>query len=228
MQYFANFVECDLNTAHPVYTNGVTTGGVTWAGLTFRLVEEGPREHQGGGIVKWNRTYAATPATYSEWESFIYTFPGYVGNQPSTTGTGPFARDPQVLRVESRLLQEFFLTGTGTSYPTAGDIPVVMAQKFRIHTGALWWVDVLPSLTDNPPFPIASTPSRSTYESWIGNAITSKWSSGIVRYAWGTPSAPALTDTSDASPGQIAAEDSSISRWMGNIWRRTTRYVLAQ
>lgn len=53
-------------------------------------------------------------------------------------------------------------------------------------------------LGDSPPFSVASDPSRTEYEAWI------------------------------AAGTEIVAEDSRVSRWLGNIYERVTRYVVAQ
>jgi hypothetical protein len=53
-------------------------------------------------------------------------------------------------------------------------------------------------LADSPPFNQATSPSRSAYLAMV-----------------------------DAG-AEIVAEDSSIQRWMGNIWERVTRYIVAR
>lgn len=53
-------------------------------------------------------------------------------------------------------------------------------------------------LADSPPFTDESTPSRSDYEDMIDNE------------------------------DEIVAEDSNLTRWMGNIYKRETRYIPAQ
>lgn len=52
-------------------------------------------------------------------------------------------------------------------------------------------------LADSPPFSVATNPSRTTYEGWISGET------------------------------EIAVETSTRVRWMGNIWCRETRYVVA-
>lgn len=42
----------------------------------YYLVAESSPQPQGGGVVKWTRTYAAIPEPRIEWESYAHTFPG--------------------------------------------------------------------------------------------------------------------------------------------------------
>jgi hypothetical protein len=58
------------------------------------------------------------------------------------------------------------------------------------------------------------------------NAENYSWSSGTVTYAWGASGA--VTVTHNANPGQFLVEDSRLTRWRGNIWLRTSRWMLAQ
>jgi hypothetical protein len=52
-------------------------------------------------------------------------------------------------------------------------------------------------LADAPPFTTATNPSRTTYEGWVSGGT------------------------------EIVAEESNVHRWMGPIWVRRTRYVVA-
>lgn len=79
-------------------------------------------------------------------------------------------------------------------------------------------------------------PTVAQYQAMIEDAIQNGWNSTvskqyftkisagqmIVNPATGTPSPNSVLG------GQIAAEDSQIRRYKGNIWMRMTRYILAQ
>src|SRR5579862_1645436 len=94
-----NFANLPLNTEHPDYP-------------TYVLVNESPQNDVSGGVVEWTRTYAAVPATYSEFESFNGSFIGIIFSTSTAPGVWPtvFTRTPANKRVRSRLQYDFFLT----------------------------------------------------------------------------------------------------------------------
>jgi hypothetical protein len=213
VQKLTSFSPLLFNTAHPLYPSYV-------------LVAESPQRDLTGGLVRWTRTYSQVPATYSEPEAFIYSFIGFYGSYgPSVTI--PSGRDRFPVKVESRLQHDFFLVGSGGSYASGNAIPIIQAQKYRISvSGYTWWMDI-DWLSDAPPFNFATIPSRTDYTTLISNAISLGWNSGVITYSWGSPGSVA-SGSSGTNPGQICAEDSYIVRYKGNIFRRTTRFILAQ
>lgn len=169
---------------------------------TYKLVEETPLQDVGCGVAQWTRRYAQKPDPHDEYETYGYNFIGIWGT--FTPGVAIITgRDRFTKVVQSRLANIYYMVGTGGDYATAGDIPIIGAQIYYYGTNALLTVDYL---TDAPPFAVATNPSRAQYQSIVNFAVTDKWTT---------------------ANGQIVAQESSIARWMGNIWRRTTRYVLA-
>src|SRR6266487_1082857 len=99
------FVATTLGTQHP-------SAGMTPNYSNYVLCAEGPRQDVGGGMIKWQRTYARVPDAYDEFESRSYPFIGYVGacsvgNQgASVTATGR----PRITHtVNCRVHSDFFL-----------------------------------------------------------------------------------------------------------------------
>lgn len=95
-----NFAPLPLNTEHPDYP-------------TYVLVNESPQQDMRDGSVEWTRTYAAIPATYSEYETFSASFIGVTFSSaanPATTWPTVFTRSPFSRRVQSRVQYDFFLT----------------------------------------------------------------------------------------------------------------------
>lgn len=220
-QFLNNKTALALNTAHPDYA-------------TYYLVSESTETSIGGGVVEWERTYAQVPESYNEWETFAYNFIGYIGTYGGILQTSaliPTGRNRQTVAVQSRIQNDFFLTGQ-EPYSTPGDIPAINAQKYRLIPTAvsnIWWMDT-DWICTNPPYNFSTTPSRATYEGYIVNANQFGWASGNVVYKWGIDGSrnPVVDTTgSGANPGQICAEDSRLDRWMGNIYLRRTRFVLA-
>jgi hypothetical protein len=247
VQYRNNFVSLPQGTPHPDYP-------------TFYLAQEGERKHQLGGVVRWTRTYVALPATYSEMESFAYSFIGYTGaglGQPTIgalSSTLPFGRYRMSKKVACRNQIDFFLAIPGQTYtlpasdprnPTGvpviitgpGSIPIVQAQAYRFFgsQNAFYvngWADTDYLVDVIAAFSVfASTPSRTTYQTWVANAAVYGFDptfGGTISYNWnpGPPVTVNITSTG-AHPCQIAVDDSQISRFMGPVWQRSTRYVLA-
>ncbi len=200
MQLLANFTPLALNTAHPDYA-------------TFYLVSESPRIPMGGGVVKWTRTYAAVPATHDEFEKHAYNFIGAVGvfgfNVATVAG-----RERKVLSVNSRVSRDYFLIGAGQTYTTAGEIPVTRATQYcqgSIYIPADYTFDT-------------TIPTTAEYQAAVAEACDDGWAASVTTQTIDATGAV----TAHAFHGQLVAEDSGLARWMGNIWVRETRYVLAQ
>jgi hypothetical protein len=134
-----------------------------------------------------------------------------VGNTSSPVVASGRPREQRV--VTSRVLNEYFKVGPGAPYATSGEILRVTAQRYI--AGGLIPVTADYIMDAFSIYP-ATTPSRTTYTGWAANAAANQWQTGPVANPGSLP------------PGQIVAEDSRITRWMGNIWRRQTRYVLAE
>ena len=165
----------------------------------FYLVEETPRVDQGGGFVRWERVYAKIPSQHIEYESYAYSFIGYYGvwGINVTVTTG---RDRKTRVVPCKVVYDYFLCNGSGGTPTPGDISITQETKYYASAGSAIEVDYL---ADSPPFASATSPSRTTYQGYIS------------------------ADDATASSFSIVAEASQISRWMGNIWQRRTKYVKA-
>lgn len=183
---YGSFAALALNTAHASIA-------------TAYLVEEGPLNDLGDGTMQWTRRYATVPATRSDYESFSYRFPGYLGtlNPPYNQyyGDDPEGRDPLVLTVSSRVEYKYALCAAGQTYTTPAAFYAaqgVAAQVYTINTNDEARVDYL---FDGSPS--ASDPTLTAYQALV------------------------------AAGTEIVAEDSVLSRYMGNIYQIATRYVVA-
>lgn len=208
-QFADDWEPLPVNSEHPDYPG-------------FYIVEESERINAGGGVVIWQRTWAKPPPTHDEWETFAYNFIGYYGafgvNTATVTG-----RDRRVVTVMSRLRHEYFLVdelianpGDDVIYPLAGNIPVIPETKYLYWdldpNETAYWTDYL---GDDDVLQQPTVPSRTEYEGWITNAVDLRWESTVVSDTGGLP-------------GQLVADESRVTRWLGNIYLRQTRYVLAQ
>ncbi len=168
----------------------------------FKLVAEGPRQDIGGGVVKWARTYAKVPESHDEFESYSYSFIGLLGTW--TVGNIAISVQatgrPRTTRVvTSRVQHDYFMVDPAGAYPTASDIPIISGQRYLApqELGPVAALDTEYLWDVSVSMPLASIPSRTEYDALV------------------------------TAETEICAEDSRLSRWMGAIFLRQTRYVIA-
>jgi hypothetical protein len=203
VQFFANFARLPLNSVDP-------DDPISY------LVAESELTDLGGGVVSWNRTYARIPSARNEYESFAYTFPGFVATLaqrqttpwalPSGTHTAVDdpGRSPKTESVTSRLLHEYFLVGANGQYDTADDIPSTPAQTYVY--GAFFGSNAGGDVPDRLLWPATT----------------------ILGYVNGTSPTKEAYKALVTAGSEIVAEDSKLKRWRGNIYERVTRYVVAK
>lgn len=149
----------------------------------------------------WTRTYAQVPDSYSEPAGLMaYTFIGWAPYQFVITNSTVTrsGRPPYSKIVPVRLQRDYFLVGIGGSYATAELIPKTAQQIYTFPDIVSGYPVPSQFIWDSPPFPSATTPSLTAYQDII------------------------------TAVGEIVVENSTVTRWMGNIFCRETRYVLAQ
>lgn len=222
-----------LNTAHP--SSGLSPDYSAWV-----LVEESDtKQDVGNGIVRWRRTYAKVPAQHNEWESYAYSF---IGTAPFLAlSTAQEGRLRFVERVTSRVQHDYYLVGTGQTYTTPGAIPILKQFAYCVQdtVGGVnyggWYSrqDYLfdgPSVLDTNVGKLwKTTPTLTEYWSMMKEAADKTWTSAVCYQTLTADNPPRINlATSSYAGGQIIAEDSELSRWLGNIWLRRTRYVLAR
>ena len=223
------FVPMPLNTPYDVswslgfqnqFDSGYPSASI---GQTY-LVDEGELQDVGGGISKIKRKWASLPPTRSEIEQFSFQFPGIEIQSGQT-------RLPITQNVMSRIQYDYFifddldvldlpLFGTDESarrlnsqtglYPNGLVIPAI--QFFQIADGifignGFYTGQIATQLQDesSPGAGDATIPSATEY----------------LNFASGS-------STSNGQPAEMVAESSTFTRWMGNIWERRTRFVIAQ
>jgi hypothetical protein len=170
---------------------------------TAYLVAETPLQDLGSGIVRWTRVYAQVPATYTEpGGSYAYNYIGFVGNVISQGGEVTLSVTGRERKVENSSVQitrEFFLVGAGQTYTQWQSIPVISGQRYYGASG----MDT-DYLTDSPPFVTATNPTRTDYLALV------------------------TADAASPSSFSLVVEDSTVTRWMGNIYMRETRRIKAK
>lgn len=80
MQTAASYSPLAYDTAYPADA----TYGVP-AGTTYYLVSEENFTEDRGGLLTWDRVYAAVPTSWTEPEEYAYTYPAFSGSLPTTT-----------------------------------------------------------------------------------------------------------------------------------------------
>jgi hypothetical protein len=170
---------------------------------TAYLVAETPLQDLGSGIVRWTRVYAQVPATYTEpGGSYAYNYIGFVGNVISQGGEVTLSVTGRERTVENspvQITREFFLVGAGQTYAQWQNIPVISGQRYYGASG----MDT-DYLTDAPPFVTATNPTRTAYLALV------------------------TADAASPSSFSLVVEDSTVTRWMGNIYMRETRRIKAK
>jgi hypothetical protein len=226
------YVPMPLNTPYDVswslgfqnqFPSGFPSASI---GQTY-LVEEGELQDIGGGLSKIRRKWASLPPTRCEIEQYAYTFVGLATN-------GSVQRQPFTQNVQSRIQYDYFifdaldilaskiqlftdgttpnsrrLNGTTGMYPDGLILPAMqyfsdsnINTSFGIYIGT-----PATTLTDGDPNDptTATLPNATLYMEWV---------TGL--------------GTGNGLPAELVAESSTFTRWMGNIWERRTRFVLAQ
>lgn len=202
---------------------------------TYLLVKESPLQPVGvGDIVKWTRTYAQVPATRYDFTSIAYTFPGWMNYRsslliPDTSyvpGRAQFTKT-----VTCRIQYDYFQIGVAP-YTTADLIPVNYRTKYYQRAGFLTSLSP-PTIVWNQLYTLGSLEDYN-----YGLEFTL-----LYDIATDTINTPAyvvpnivipmninrtLYNTWIAAGTPVVAEDSNLSRWMGNIYVRATKTVLPQ
>ena len=223
MMFLANFSALPLNTAHPEYP-------------AFLLVNEGPQKDMGGGVIKWTRTYALLPAPRNDFTSLAYSFIGFYGATASLAAAATFpviGRARPTLTVACRVQYDYFLwvdsntikdstganvfTGTpGTATPD--NIPVIFGQRYYTPKGTV-------------PVPgsfIPTYPAGSLNDILFGTPVDFIYDPSD--FGGFIPTIPSRTqyNTLVANQTEIVAEDSTTSRWHGNMYQRVSKYIVAR
>ena len=237
----------DLNTPHP-------SAGMNPDYSSFVLVAESERRDMGGGMVRWTRTYARVPDSYSDFEPFSYPFIG----TNTLSGVVVITRITTPWVVSTRLQHDFFLVGAGQTYTTAGAIPSILRMHYvqQLTYGGATYGGV--SMETPLLQPVGSAtptwPTSDQYNKMIADALANHWNAtvsvvvlevdntlaggpppttghmaGIIKTAQlGTAILDTGSGGNSTMGGQIPVEDSRLTRWAGNIWERITRFALAQ
>lgn len=195
-----DFMQLRKNFSPLALNTAHPSSGATPDFSAWKLVEEGERQDMGCGVVRWTRTYAKKPSSHTEFETYGYNYIGFYGafGINTTSATG---RQRFSFVARSKVVYDYYLiAATGGDYTAVTDIPIIDATLYLVQAGSVLYTDYL---ADSPPFATATSPDRTTYEGWM------------------------TTDAGTASSFSIVAETSQLTRWMGNIWQRRTRYIKA-
>lgn len=223
--FLAAYVPVAIGTAHP-------SAGKTPDYSSYVLCEEGPHRDLTGGVIRFTRTYAVPPQSWDDWETYAYNIIGFVNPYYLT-----LLRARRVENLNCRVRRDYFLeigsagnltvtlqdatsyTLTGGKVVSAGKIAKAYATLYASGPAAA------PNIAYITDFLEAYTcPTQAHYLSMVTDAATNSWDATV--YAQSISPTGNLTDSNTG--GQLTAEDSKLTRWLGPIWCRETRYVLAQ
>lgn len=121
-QSVASYAATSLNTEYPTQIGGVT----------YILVKEGDFSEVGGGQQRWNRYYACTPPTRTEYTSRGEVFPGIV--------SATFRRPPLSFPTPAKITRTYYLVGALPSLTREDRVTITGA----LDAPLLSEVDLLP------------------------------------------------------------------------------------
>lgn len=218
MQFLVNFSPATLGTAHP---DTDTVHGPTLS--DYVLVAEGDRQSVGNGIVTWTRTYAKLPNAREEWATIAYNFIGFYGVS-GTNSASVSGRPRQVKTVPCRIAFDYWMTGlpddtliANRKVTTAGKIPIIVELKYFFEG------QVSGNYSTDPTYGMA-TDFIGDVNVTIGNPTYPTRANYDILRQVGT----VLSSTDGTLPFELVAFPSDVSRWLGPIYQRTTKYIKAQ
>ncbi len=181
--------------------------------------------------MRFTRTYAVPPQSWDDWETYAYNLIAYLNPYYLT-----LIRARRVANLPCRVRRDYFLeigsagnlTVTlqdGTAYTLTGG-KVTVPGTIAVNHATVYVSGRAGG--HNVAFPTDALeaytiPTETTYDAMTVDAATNSWSAAIYSQTIATNGD--VTDSGNG--GQITAEDSKLTRWMGPIWCRETRYVLA-
>lgn len=238
VHFLEDWVPLALNTPHFVFSD-------------YYLVEESEKQDIGGGIIKWTRTYAQIPASHEgDPEMANYSF---IGMTISLGGGGAQTRTRQPRNVESRPIFDYFMvpsgaitdpiTGSNHALTDWADIDSILDMQYvsqGMVGGVTYGGITLPVDILNLAGTVLPTwPTADQYQAMIDDALKNRWGATKTfvkvqdaavdgSHVAGTIDTGLPANGGSVLGGLIPIEPSRVTRWMGNIYQRMTRYVLAQ
>jgi hypothetical protein len=208
-QFLADFNATALNTAYPLAPYS-----------SYILVSEGPLQDVGGGLVDWVQTYALVPNTRNDPSSISYNFIGYYGtvaNLAVALTLKAVGRPRNTFVVKCRIQNDYYFCATGQTYTTFSQIPIILAQRYYVSQGTI------SGSTWTPTYTLGSAADLATASDQNDLWNIADWGGLIpTRPTQAAYAAMILAGT------EIVAENSTISRWQGNIFQRQTKFIVAQ
>ena len=242
------FKPIPLNTPHETVNNDPAL-----ARADYFLVKESPTQKVGNGIVSWTRTYAQVPKSRNDYTTIAYSFIGFLGTLAPLTYVGnptiPPGRPLFTKVVKCRIQNDYFITENNVPSQIAGSIGTgsTTVNQMQPLTGET--TDGKIVLLD--PSQIQIIPKQPYYLGqgyWNTGTWTPLYSDPVQAQAhamqlgaiWDITGTLGLTGIGIncvptrtqynvwvSNNQEIVAEDSQVSRWMGNIYVRQTKYVVA-
>lgn len=205
-------------------------GSPTFSLDEMYLVENGQLYDEGAGIVRVRLKFATLPPSRSEIEQYAFTFPG-VDNSASTPPQ--IVTQPSKTRnVLSRLQYDYFIMDDLDLLSGIALFP--NGPRLNASTGLYPIGLILPAFTIYDPSggfvvgPAGFSGTQLTPDVQLTDPDPMSLEGGTEPSATAYINSLTGNTTSNGLPAEIVAESSTMTRWMGNIWERRTRFVLAQ
>lgn len=200
----------------------------------------------GSGFVSYSATFTRLPASWDDFKSMPFTFPGFPGTLGQNNTRNEFSQ-----KIQIRLRYDYFLvdpTGLAsgvldssgaaiTVVASMGSIPTINKKYFLVANAEGIPVGAT-GIRTNSIVPVngkningtiwfQTLPQLATYLQWILNAAPYLTTTPP---AWTQTTPPVWNGISDngaaATEGQIVMDDSILQPFAGNIIARATPYIL--
>ncbi|NBR87383.1 MAG: hypothetical protein EBT61_18085 [Verrucomicrobia bacterium] len=234
IQKASTFTPTALDTAHPDFPD-------------MYLVDEGPREDI-GGFYKWQRTYARIPPARTVMEGYAWYVPGigtgavYAAQSISSTSnsagvtTITAASSPTIsVGDQCSVRYNFTDSTTGTVYGrqvlrTALTGTSGTTVKVALISEAVESLEVASQLQLDYWLPGASTGVTTAFDIPLIRCLEIYDGTGTKVQSFTSSTTPTLAEwrAHVAAKDKICVVSSVLTRWMGNIYQRATRYCIAQ
>ena len=193
--------------------------GYPWSAVPY-LVEEGDLQDIGGGLSKFKVKFASIPPTRCELEQYSVTFPGLSTN-------GSVSRPSFTRNVMTRIQYDYFIFD---------DLDILSTPLFTDGGNRLNASTGLypPGLILQPTQWFANSAIQTAYGQYVGtltdtltdgdptDPTTATLPTATLYLGWCTG-----LETSNGQPAEIIVEPSTMTRYLGNIWQRGTRFTVA-
>ena len=195
----------------------------------------------GGGLIEFDATFSRIPASWDDFKSLPYTFPGFPGIIGQTGARNIFTDTVSVrvhhdyFVVDPLALANGVVDSSGVGISQVASMGIIAAIKKSFFCVAFGGTPDFTNRTNSLVVSGGATiggqtyyqtlPAKAHYQDWIAAAAADSWAGTAV---WDGVTDGDTNSGSIVPIGQLAVEDSHLSVYAGRIIDRVTMYVLCK